>query len=107
MSAVSNNDTPTHRLHIMQMRLDQIKEDLEGIRHRRSLVQEKVAKAKANSKVSREAQVNKQLAKFFTTMERKLTALDEDIDALEDTMNKARALILEASDGELMLPKTE
>lgn len=107
MSAVSNSDSPTHRTHIMQMQLVQIKEDLEGIRYRRGLIVEKVAKAKANSKVARAVLVDKQLKKFFDKMERQLAALEEDMTTIEDNMNKARALILEASDGELMLPKTE
>jgi predicted nucleic acid-binding Zn-ribbon protein len=103
----ASNDSPTHRMHILQLRLPEIKSDLEAIRYRRGLIIEKVAKAKSNSKVARAAQVDKQLKKFFDKMERQLAALEEDIQTIEDNMNKARALILEASDGELMLPKTE
>jgi len=100
-------DSPTHRSHILQMQLSQIKEHLEGVRYRRGLIVEKATKAKANSKLAREVLVNKQLKKFFDRLERDITALDEDMTKIEDNMNKARALILEASDGELMIEKTE
>lgn len=107
MSDQSIDDSPTHRLHIMQLSLAQFKTDLEGIRFRRGLVVEKVAKAKANSKLAREATRNKQLKRFFDRMERQLDALEEDMASIEDNMNKARALILEASDGEVLIAKTE
>jgi hypothetical protein len=107
MSAAPINDSPTHRLHILQLSLGQIKEDLEGIRYRRSLIIEKVTKAKSHSRVAIEAERNKQLKRFFDRMERQLASLEEDMTAIEENMNKARALILEASDGEVMIPKTE
>lgn len=100
-------DSPTHRAHILQLSLQQIKEDLEGIRFRRGLIIEKVTKAKSNSKIARAAERNKQLKRFFDRMERQLASLDEDMTAIEDNMNKARALILEESDGEVMVAKTE
>ena len=107
MFAAQINDTPTHRLHILQMDLTQIKSDLEGIRHRRGLIIEKITKAKSNSRIARAAERSKQLKKFFDKMERQLSSLEEDMTEIEDNMNKARALILEESDGEVMVPKTE
>ena len=100
-------DSPTHKLHILQQTLPQIKEQLEAIRFRRGLIVEKIAKAKANTKIAREAQANKQLKRIFDKLSRKLDSLDEDMTSIEDELNKARALILELSDGEIMVPKTE
>jgi septal ring factor EnvC (AmiA/AmiB activator) len=100
-------DSPTHRLHILQLSMPQFKEDLEKIRVRRASIVEKAAKAKSNSKIAREATVNKQLQRFFKKLEKDIAALDRDMTAIEDNMNKARALILELSDGEVLLPKTE
>ena len=100
-------DSPTHRLHILQMQLPQFKEDLIAIRVRRGLIVEKITKAKANSKIEREAKANRQLQRVFSKLEKKLAALDEDMTTIEDEMNKARSLILELSDGEVLLPKTE
>lgn len=100
-------DSPTHRLHILQMSLPEFKKDLEAIRVRRGLIIEKVKKAKANSKIERAAVANKQLQRFFTKVEKDIEKLDKTIAAIEDNMNKMRALILELSDGEVLLPKTE
>lgn len=106
-SIESQTDSPTHRLHILQMSLPKFKADLEAIRVRRGLIIEKIAKVKANSKIERQATVNKQLQRFFTKTTKDLEKLNKTIAAIEDNMNKMRALILELSDGELMLPKTE
>lgn len=107
MSDQSINDSPTHRLHILQLSMPQFKEDLERIRARRGAIIEKVTKAKANSKIAREAVANRQLKRFFDKLEKQIAALDEDMTSIEDNMNKARALILELSDGEVVVPKTE
>ena len=55
MSTDPQTDSPTHKLHILQQTLPQIKEQLEAIRFRRGLIVEKIAKAKANTKIAREA----------------------------------------------------
>lgn len=107
MSNEQPTDSPTHRLHILQMKLPQFKEDLIAIRVRRGLILEKVTKAKANSKIEREATANKQLKRVFSRLEKKIASLDEDMATIEDDMNKARSLILELSDGEVLIPKTE
>lgn len=107
MSDPSISDSPTHKLHILQLSMPQFKADLEKIRERRAAVIEKAAKAKANSKIAREATINKQLQRFFKKLEKDIAALDRDIAAIEDNMNKARALILELSDGEVHITKTE
>lgn len=101
------SDTPTHRYHILQMDLDQIKTHLIGVRARRAVVLERIAKAKSNSKIEREATANKQLKRLFFKLERDIAALDADMASIEDTVNKGRALILELSDGEVALPKIE
>ena len=100
------NDTPTHRWHIQQAKLEQIKAELVEIRTRRASVVEKLTKAKANSKVERAVQLDKSIKRLFTKLERMALALNEDIEALEDEMNKARGMILEASDGQVALPKS-
>lgn len=99
------NDSPTHRWTILQASLTQIKEDLLAIRARRNAVVERQVKAKANSKVERAATIDGQLKRLFAKLERQIASLDEDMEAIEDNMNKARGLILEASDGEVALTK--
>lgn len=100
-------DTPTHRLHILQATMNELKEWTTDIQRRRNLVLEKIAKAKASSKLSRAATVNKQLNKALTQITKILTELEIKTADVEDRMNKARALFFELSDGEVILEKTE
>lgn len=101
------SDSPTHRWEILQAKLKQYTDDLIAIRARRAIVLERVAKAKANSKVERAATVDGQIKRLFSKLERRLNTLEEDMQTIEDEMNKARALILEASDGEVIIEKIE
>lgn len=99
-------DTPTHRYTILQVGLDQLKKDLDAIRLRRAHVQAKITRAKQNSKVERALSLDGQLKRLMSRLNRQLLALDEDMETIEDNINKARGLILEASDGELALTKS-
>lgn len=99
------NDTPTHRLHMMQMSMQEIAKFIEHLRIRRASIEEKIKKAKANSKLARSLQTDKQFRRLVDKMERQLAAIEADINDIADDLNKARALFLEMSDGEVLLEK--
>ena len=99
-------DSPTHRYTILQADMEQVKQDLIQIRARRAVVLAKITKAKQNSKVERALTVDGQLKRLMSRINRQMAALEEDMETIEDNLNKARALILEASDGEVALTKS-
>lgn len=105
MSDQSTNDTPTHRVHILQMGLKEIERLVADIRVRRAVVVEKIARAKTNSKIAREAKVNKQLQRIFERLQVRCNSIDEDIGIVEEELNKYRALLWEISDGEVDVKK--
>jgi len=100
-------DSPTHRMHLLQATMIELKEWTTDLQRRRNLVVEKIARAKASSKLSRAATVNKQLNKALTKITEILTKLEIQTADVEDRMNKARAMFFELSDGEVILEKTE
>lgn len=100
-------DTPTNRLHMMHMSIEQIKNWIERIQKRRAAVAEKVATAKSNGKVARSLTVDKQFKKWHTKLEKALEGIESDLDDAIDDLNKMRALYLEASDGQVVITKSE
>lgn len=96
-------DTPTHRLHIMQMKISEINEFITKLQKRRATITEKIAKAKSNTNIARALTVEKQFARIVARIENKLKGADEDITEAADELNKARALFFEMSGGELIL----
>lgn len=100
-------DTPTHRLHLLQATMAELKDWTSDLQRRRNAVVEKITRAKASTKLSRAATVNKQLNKALTQITTILTKLEIQTADVEDRMNKARALFFELSDGEVILEKTE
>ncbi len=100
-------DTPTNRLHMMHMSINQIQQWVEKLQKRRAAVVEKVRKAKDNSKLARALTVDKQFKRLFNRLENKLESLDDDLNGAIDDLNRMRALFLEASDGEVYIAKAE
>lgn len=104
---VSAGDTPTHRMHLLQLRFNLISTFIQQLQARRAVIVEKVRRVKASNALSREATVNKQLIKAFTRIEKNLKKAESMLDIAADDLNKNRGLFLELSDGEVILEKTE
>lgn len=100
-------DTPTNRLHMMHMSIEQIKDWIERIQKRRAAVVEKIATAKTNGKVARSLTVDKQFKKLHDKLEKALAGVEDDLSDAVDNLNKMRALYLEASDGQVVITKSE
>lgn len=100
-------DSPTHRLHILQVSLNEFKDWTTQLQARRAAIVEKLARAKASTALTREAAVNKQLKRILDKLERDLSTLETDTADVEDNMNKARALFWELSGGEVLIEHTE
>lgn len=98
-------DTPTHRLDILQLTLNQSATHLAGIRERRAKVAERIAKVKNDNAITREAVVNKRLSRLLTKLDKSLASIDSDITDINEQLNDARALFYELSDGKVMLAK--
>lgn len=98
-------DTPTHRLHMMQMSIERIRELIERLQKRRATQVEKIKKAKTNSNVARAITVDRQFARIVSKLETALESVESDLDRAADDLNRARALFFEASNGELILEK--
>lgn len=100
-------DTPTNRLHMMQMNITQIADWITRLQKRRATIVEKIVKAKANKNVARTLTVDKQFKRLVQKMERLSESIQADLDTLADDLNKSRALFLEASDGEVIIEKEQ
>lgn len=98
-------DTHTHRLHMMQMRIDEIKEFIEKLQVRRASIVEKIEKAKIHSSIARELKINKQFQRIVSKIDTILAGVSDDLDDAADRLNKARALFFEASGGEVIITK--
>lgn len=98
-------DTPTHRLHMMQMTIQQMAALITRLQHRRATQSEKITKAKANTAIARSLQVDKQFKRLVTQLESKLSDIEDALDSAADKLNKARALFFEASGGEVLMEK--
>lgn len=103
--AIDPLDTPTHRLHMMQMSIQQIATLITTLQTRRSSQSEKIVKAKANKDISRSLTVDKQFARLVSKLEKKLADIGDDINDAADELNKARALFFEASNGTVIIEK--
>jgi hypothetical protein len=100
-------DTPTNRLHMMHMSIEQIKDWIGRIQKRRAAVVEKIATAKSNGKIARSLTVDKQFKKLHDKLEKALAGVEDDLSDAIDNLNKMRALYLEASDGQVIITKSE
>lgn len=107
IDAIKAQDTPTHRATLYQFSMQRVLEFTQQLQARRAVIVERAARIKKNSKLEREAQVNKQLTRLFKKLDKLLVSVESDLDTIADETNKARALIYELSDGEVLLDKAE
>lgn len=98
-----SGDSPTHRLHMMQMKINEINTFIAKLQHRRATMTEKIAKAKENKNVARSLTVDKQFARIVKKIEQRLEGVQDDLDTAADELNKARALFFETSGGEVLI----
>lgn len=100
-------DTPTHRVHLLQAKMEQIVEWTKLLQTQRAEIVEKVVRAKANNKVARELTVNRSLDRTLARILRNLSKSEELLNKAADDLNKCRGLFLELSDGDVLLQRTE
>lgn len=100
-------DTPTHRMHILQAQLKLIVRWTQELQARRAIIVERIVRATANSKIARALQVERSLERTIASMLRDLDNTNIKLNKIADKLNKCRGLLLELSDGEVFLEKTE
>ncbi len=100
-------DTPTHRTHLSQIKLYRIKDLIEQLQARRAAIVEKVKRIKANNKVAEDLRKNKQLDRIFKKIEKNLKEAEARLDIAADELNKSRGILLDVSDGAVLLERTE
>ena len=100
-------DTPTHRIHILQGKLQQIVAWTQQLQQRRAVIVERIARATSNTKIARALNVERSLERSITSMLRDLQSSNDKLNKIADRLNKCRGLLLELSDGEVFLEKTE
>lgn len=105
MTDIQDKDSPTHRIHMQQMSMDEIRKFVEQLRIRRASQAEKIKKAKANTKIAEAMAADKSFKRLIDKMEKSLKNIESDLDQTADDLNKARALFLQMSDGEVFLEK--
>lgn len=100
-------DTPTHRVHIRQATMQQIVEWTQLLQAQRAAIVEKVVRIKANNKIARELTVNRSLDRTLARVLRDLQKSQDLLNKCADNLNKCRGLVLELSDGEVLIERTE
>lgn len=100
-------DTPTHRYDLMQMRVNEIQGLVTVLQSRRLLHISKNTRIKASGRIAHQKSTDAKLSAVMNRLEKIITRMLKDEDAITKTLNEARALILDASDGTLVLEKTE
>ena len=100
-------DTPTHRSHILQVRMRQVIEWTRLLQASRAQIVEKIVRLKSNSKIARESQVNNALERTLSRIHRNLTSTENALNKIADDINKCRGLFLELSDFEVILEPQE
>lgn len=100
-------DTPTHRIHILQSKLQQIVAWTVQLQTRRNQIVERIVRATSNNKIARSLQVERSLERSLNKMIRDLTSTNDKLNKIADQLNKCRGLLLELSDGEVFLEKSE
>lgn len=102
-----NNDTPTHRYDLMQMRVDEIQGLVTILQYRRTLHISKAKQVRAHSEIADAKRTNASLSATMDKLEKRIEKMKKDDEAIVKLLNEARTLIFEASDGTLILEKTE
>ena len=101
------HDTPTHRYDMMQMRIDQIQGLVTLLQQRRVLHVTKHTRIKASSAIANQKDIDARLSAVLNKLEKIITRMLKDDESITKTLNEARGLIMEASDGTLILEKTD
>lgn len=104
-SSIMAEDTPTHRLHMMQMTIQQIADLISRLQTRRAQQTDRIEKAKKNKDIARSLTVDKQFKKIVDRLEKRLAGIEDDLNDASDNLNRARALFFEASNGTLVMEK--
>ena len=99
-------DTPTHRYDLMQMRIDQIQGLVTLLQSRRLLHISKATRIKANNAMANAKTTDAKLSAVMNWIEKRIERMKKDDEEMTNKLNEARGLILEASDGTLILEKT-
>jgi seryl-tRNA synthetase len=94
-------------MHILQAQLKQIVEWTNLLQSRRAAIVERIVRATANSKIARALQVERALDRTIASMLRDLESTNVKLNKIADKLNKCRGLLLELSDGEVFVEKTE
>jgi hypothetical protein len=94
-------------MHILQAQLKQIVEWTNLLQTRRAVIVERIVRATANTKIARSLQVERSLERTIASMIRGLNQSNDKLNKIADQLNKCRGLLLELSDGEVFVEKTE
>ena len=100
-------DTPTHRAHILQVRMQQAVEWTKKLQSQRAEIVERIVRVKSNSKIARSIQVHTSLERTLARIDRHLLSTENALNKITDDLNKCRGLFLELSDFELVLEPLE
>src|SRR5262245_34996242 len=101
------SDTPTHRVHILQARMQEVIEWTKLLQAQRAQIVEKLVRVKTNSKIARAIQVEAALERLLKRIDRDLISTEERLNRIVDSINQCRGLFLELSDFEVVLEHTE
>ncbi len=101
------HDTPTHRYDLMQMRVNQIQGMVTLLQSRRLLHIPKVTRIKADNKIANARTTDAKLSAVMNKLEKLIEKMKKDDGTITNLLNEARGLILDASDGQLVLEKTD
>src|SRR5215475_12694025 len=101
------SDTPTHRAHVLQIKMQQLVEWTKLLQTQRAAIIERVVRAKSNSKIARSIQVHTSLERTLARIDRHLLSTENALNKITDDLNKCRGLFLELSDFEVVLEPLE
>ena len=100
-------DTPTHRYDLMQMRVDEIQGLVTVLQHRRTLHITKQKQITGNSRIADAKRLDASIEKTLNKLEKLIERMKKDDAAIVKLLNESRGLLLDASDGTLVLEKTD
>jgi tellurite resistance protein len=90
----------------MSMRVDEIQGLVTVLQHRRTLHVQKQKQILGNSRIAIQKRLDDDLQKALNKLEKIIERMKKDDAAVTTLLNSARGLVLEASDGTLVLEKT-
>jgi len=102
-----SKDSPTHRMHVLQVSLNDFLTWVTQLQARRNAVVEKITRAKLSNTLTIAATKHKNLDRVMKKLDRLLHSLQEDTTSIEDELNKARLMFFELSGGEVLIANTE